>query len=83
MLFGFKNALMIFSRVVLAAFKEFIHKFLEVYFDDWTIFGLLKKHVSSLCLMLDNCRKYQISLNMKKCIFYVPYGILLGHIYKQ
>jgi len=32
--FGLKNAPTIFSRVVVAAFKEFIHKFLEVYFDD-------------------------------------------------
>jgi len=31
--------------------KEYIHKFLEVYFDNSTIFGLLKKHVSSLHLM--------------------------------
>ena len=32
--FGLKNAHAIFSRVVISAFKEFIHKFLEVYFDD-------------------------------------------------
>jgi len=31
---GLKNALAIFSRVVVAAFKEYIHKFLEVYLDD-------------------------------------------------
>jgi len=30
--------------------------------------------------MLDRCRQYQISLNIKKCIFGVPFGILLGHI---
>ena len=79
--FGLKNAPAIFSRVVVvAAFKEYIHKFLEVYFDDWTIFGLLKKHVVSLRLMLDTCRQYHISLNIKKCIFCVPFGILLGHI---
>jgi len=35
-------------RVVVAAFKEYIHKFLEVYFDDWTVFGMLKKHGASL-----------------------------------
>jgi hypothetical protein len=29
--FGLKNALTIFSRVVIATFKEFIHQFLEVY----------------------------------------------------
>jgi hypothetical protein len=31
--FGLKNALAGFSRVVVANFKEFIHKFLEVYLD--------------------------------------------------
>ena len=35
MTFGLKNALAIFSRIMVFAFKEFIHKFLEpVYFDD-------------------------------------------------
>ena len=32
--FGLKNACAIFSRIVVSAFKYFIHKFLEVYFDD-------------------------------------------------
>ena len=80
MSFGLKNALAMFSRVVISAFKEFIYKFLEVYFDDWTIFGLLKYHIASLRLMLDKCRQHQISLNLKKCIFYASFGILLGHI---
>jgi len=34
--------------------------------------------------MLDRCRKYQISLNLKNSIFVVMFGILLGHIvFKQ
>jgi hypothetical protein len=37
MLFGLKNAPTMFSRVVFEAFKEFLHKFLEEYFDDWTV----------------------------------------------
>ena len=78
--FGLKNVPAMFSRVVISAFKEFIHKFLEVYFDYWTIFGLLKDHIASLRLMLDKCRQHQISLNLKNCIFCVPFGILLGHI---
>ena len=63
--FGLKNAPPIFSRVVIAVFKEFIHKFLEVYFDDWTIFGLMNKHVGALRLMLVKCWEHQISLNLK------------------
>jgi hypothetical protein len=31
-------------------------------------------------LMLDYCRQLQISLNLRKCIFCVPFGNLLGHI---
>jgi hypothetical protein len=78
--FGLKNAPTIFSRVVIVAFKEFIHQFLEVYLDDWTIYSLLKNYVEVLRLMLERCRQCQISLNINKCIFGTPFGILLGHI---
>ena len=50
--FGLKNTLAIFSRLVVVISKDYIHKFVKVYFDDWTIFGLLKKHVEYLRLML-------------------------------
>jgi hypothetical protein len=53
---------------------------LEAYFDDWTIFSLLKDHIECLRLKLDKCREYQISLNLKKCILFSPFGVLLGHI---
>jgi hypothetical protein len=78
--FGLKNAPTIFSRVVITAFKEFIHQFLEVYLDDWTVYSLLKDDVEVLRLMLERCRQCHISLNIKKCIFGTPFGILLGHI---
>jgi hypothetical protein len=78
--FGLKNAPTIFSRVVVEAFKEFLHKFLEAYFDDRTVFSLLKDHIECLRLMLDKCRQCQISMNLKKCILFSPFGVLLGHI---
>ena len=56
--FGLKNAPAIFSRVVVAVFKEYIHKFLEVYFDDWIVLELIKKHIGDLRLMLEKCRQY-------------------------
>ena len=58
MLFGLKNAPVIFSRIVVAAFKAFIHKFLEVYFDYWTVFGLIKYHIESLRMMLERCQQF-------------------------
>jgi hypothetical protein len=80
MSFVLKNAPTIFSKVVVEAFKDFLHKFLEAYFDDWTIFSLLQNHIECLRLMLDKCRQCQIALNLKKCIFFSPFGVLLGHI---
>jgi hypothetical protein len=78
--FGLKNAPAIFSKVVVEAFKEFLHKCLEAYFDDWTVFSLLQNHIECLRLMLDKCMQCQISMNLKKCIFFSPFGVLLGHI---
>jgi len=58
-----------------------MHKFMEVYLDDWTMFKLLKENMQVLWLMLDICRKLQISLKLKKCIFYTLFGTLLGHVF--
>ena len=63
--------------------SEYIHKFLEVYFDDWTVFGLIDKHIGDLRLMLEKCRRYQISLNLKKCIFCAPFGIFWVTLLQQ
>jgi hypothetical protein len=54
--FELKNALAMFSRVVVEVFKEFLHNVLEAYFDDWIVFSLLKNHIECLRLMLDKCR---------------------------
>ncbi len=69
-----------FSREVVTPFKDFIQKFLEVDLDDWMMFNLLKYHVDKLRLMLDKCMQLQIPLNIKKCMFFSPFGVLLGHV---
>ena len=51
-----------------------------VYFDDWTIYSLLKEHTNWLRMMPERCRQIQLSLNLKKCIFLIPIDILLGHV---
>jgi hypothetical protein len=66
--------------VVVGAFKEFLHKFLEAYFDYWIVFSLMKDHIECLRLMLDNCMQCSISMNLKKCILFSPFVVLLGHI---
>ena len=46
--FGLKNAPAIFSRIVVVVFKDFIQTFLEVYIDDWMVYGLVKDHLGNL-----------------------------------
>ena len=41
---------------------------------------MLKDHCKWLRLMLERCRRIQLSLNIKKFIFVTRMGILLGHI---
>jgi hypothetical protein len=77
--FSLNNAPTIFSRVVVEAFKDFLQKFLEAYFDDLTIFIIMKDHIECLRLMLDKCRQCRISLSLKKCVFFSPFGVLFKH----
>ena len=51
--FGLKNAPVVFSRIVVKTFQEYIYKTMEVYFDDWTIYSMLKDHCKWLRLMLE------------------------------
>ena len=78
--FGLKNAPAVFSRIVVKTFQEYIYKTMAVYFNDWTIYSMLKDHYKWLRLMLERCRQIQLDMNIKKCIFSTPIGILLGHI---
>ena len=78
--FGLKNAPTVFSRIVVKTFQEYIYKTMAVYFDDWTIYSMLKDHCEWLRLMLERYRQIHLALNIKKCIFVTPIGILLGHI---
>ena len=50
--FGMKNAPTVFSRVVITVFKYFIQNFMQVYMDDWIIYGLAKDHLENLQLMM-------------------------------
>ena len=78
--FGFKNAPAVFCRIVVKTFQEYIYKTMALYFDDWTIYSMLKYYCKWLTLMLERCRQIKLSLNIKKCIFVTPIGILLGYI---
>jgi hypothetical protein len=67
-------------NIVVAVLQEYIHKFLEVYLDDWIVYSFLKDCATKLRSMLDRWRQTQLLLNIKKCIFCTSFNVLLGHI---
>ena len=79
--FGLINAGATFQRAVDIAFHGLIGRSAVVYLDDITIFSKKRgEHAFHLRQIFQRCRKYDISLNPKKCVFAVTEGNLLGHI---
>lgn len=52
-LFQLNNEPMVFLRTMIQAFKYFIYELLEVYLDDWMIYGIMKNHAQALQLMFE------------------------------
>jgi hypothetical protein len=80
MMFGLKTAPATFQQKIMEIFKEYIPGFMQVFLDDFVVFGTRKVHLQHVELCLDKCRKARLSLNPVKCAFAVTSGMLLGHI---
>jgi hypothetical protein len=79
--FGLINVGATFQRAMDISFRGLINQSVVVYLDDVTVFSKNKKdHLSHLRVVLERCRKYDISLNPKKSVFAVEQGKLLGFI---
>ena len=79
--FGLINTGATFQRAMDIAFCGLIGRSSIVYLDDITIFSKKREeHAFHLRQIFECCRKYDILLNPKKCVFAVTEGKLLGHI---
>jgi hypothetical protein len=76
--FGMNNTQTIFSRVIIAVFKDFIHKFLEVYLDDLIVFSLLKDHVEFLRLMLYQVQEMSDLIKHQEMYFWYTFWNIVG-----
>ncbi|GJV37037.1 reverse transcriptase domain-containing protein [Tanacetum coccineum] len=80
MSFGLCNALATFQRCMLAIFHDMIEESVEVFMDDFSVFGnSFDKCLNNLDKMLQRCKDAHLVLNWKKCHFMVKEGIMLGH----
>ncbi|GJZ84052.1 reverse transcriptase domain-containing protein [Tanacetum coccineum] len=78
--FGLCNAPGTFQRCMMAIFHDMIEKTMEVFMDDFSVFGdSFSTCLSYLEKMLKRCEDTNLSLNWEKSHFMVKEGIVLGH----
>ncbi|GJY91314.1 reverse transcriptase domain-containing protein [Tanacetum coccineum] len=78
--FGLCNAPDTFQRYMMAIFHDMIEKIMEVFMDDFSVFGdSFSTCLSHLEKMLKWCEDTNLALNWEKIHFMVKEGIVLGH----
>nr|GEW85312.1 zinc finger, CCHC-type [Tanacetum cinerariifolium] len=69
-----------FQRCMLAIFHDMIEESVEVFMNDFSVFGSSFDHfLNNLDKMLQCCKDTHLFLNRKRCHFMVKEGIVLGH----
>jgi len=79
--FGICNAPATFQRCMISIFSDMVEWFLEVFMDDFSVFGSsFEECLHHLTLVLVRCKEKNLVLNWEKCHFMVQQGIVLGHV---
>nr|GEX84215.1 retrovirus-related Pol polyprotein from transposon 17.6 [Tanacetum cinerariifolium] len=77
---GLCNAPGTFQRCMMAIFHDMIEKTMEVFMDDFSIFGnSFQRYLSYLERMLKRCEDTNLCLNKEKSHFMVKESIVLGY----
>ncbi|PIN26423.1 DNA-directed DNA polymerase [Handroanthus impetiginosus] len=74
------NAPATFQRCMMAIFTDMVENFLEVFMDDFSVYGnLFDECLNNLSSVLKRCEDTNLVLNWEKCHFMVQEEIVLGH----
>jgi hypothetical protein len=78
--FGLCNAPATFQRCMNAIFADYIEKIMEVFMDDFSVYGTsFENCLFNLNKVLQRCEDQHLVLNWEKCHFMVTEGVVLGH----
>jgi hypothetical protein len=69
---------------MMAVFSEFIEEIVEVFMDDFSIYGkTFMDCLANLDKVVTRCAEVDLVLNWEKCHFMVKQGIVLGHVISE
>ena len=78
--FGLCNAPATFQRAVLGILADLVHDCVEIYMDDFTVYGNdFKEALDNLEKVLIRCQETNLALSHEKCKMMLTEGIVLGH----
>ena len=79
--FGLWNAPATFQRCMNALFADYIGEFLEIFMDDFSVFGIsFDECLTNLEKVFKICVQNNLILSWEKSHFMVQEGIVLGHL---
>jgi hypothetical protein len=79
--FGLCNAPATFQRCMMSIFSDMLEKYIEVFMDDFSVFGNSFDHcLDNLTSVLKRCTETNLTLSWEKSHFMVKSGIVLGHV---
>ena len=78
--FGLCNAPATFQRCMMSIFSDMVEEFLEIFMDDFSIYGSsFSQCLTHLKLVLKRCKEKSLVLNWEKCHFMVKRGIAVSY----
>ena len=78
--FDLCNALATFQRAILGFFLDLTHDCVEIYMDDFTVYGnTFEEALENLGKVLIRCQEANLALIHEKCKMMMTEGIVLGH----
>ncbi|XP_024199975.1 uncharacterized protein LOC112203212 [Rosa chinensis] len=82
--FGLTNALSTFQSLMNEVFKEYLRKFVLVFFDDILIYSRSwEEHLEHLNLVFSKLQEHELKVKMSKCVFGTSQVEYLGHVISE
>ncbi|KAK1417596.1 hypothetical protein QVD17_26726 [Tagetes erecta] len=82
--FGLCNAPATFQRCMMSIFSDMVGESLEIFMDDFSIFGsTFENCLSQLENVLKRCTETNLVLSWEKSHFMVKEGVVLGHVISE